>query len=59
MRTAQIKPRLGTVRNNRAFYAWYLAHKRLARIGGSVAAGLRVTQSDQQRETEDGQSRES
>ena len=55
----QPKPRLGQVRDNRAFYAWYLAHKRLARNHvGVVEAGPRVTENDQQRDTEDGQSRE-
>ena len=59
MKAMQPKPRIGTLPENRSFYAWYLSQRRLARAGdGAATAGTRITQNDQQRETEGGQSRE-
>ena len=56
---APANKRLGTVQKQRPFYVWYLSQRRLGRSGDGVAtASARITQNDQQRETEDGQSRE-
>ena len=57
MSTPQIKRRLGTLHDNREFYAWYLAQRRLARSGAGGATA-RVTEANQSRVTEDGQNRE-
>lgn len=55
MKSPHIRPRIGTLHDNREFYAWYLAQRRLARAGGATA---RVTQMNQSRVTEEGQNRE-
>jgi hypothetical protein len=57
MKMAQFKPRLGTLHDNRGFYAWYLAQRRRER-NGSGGATVRLTQDNQERITEDGQTRE-
>ena len=55
--TGAANKRFGTLRNNREFYAWYLAQRRRERKGSGNAT-VRVTQDNQERITEDGQSRE-
>ncbi len=51
--------RMGTVRANRRFYAWYLRERRVHRKRSEPAPdpGLRLTEDEQERETEDGQQR--
>ena len=59
MRIAQLKPRLGTVHDNRAFYAWYLSQRSAARASSekSLTADTRITEDGKSRATEDGQAR--
>ncbi len=53
--------RMGTVRANRRFYAWYLRERRVHRKRNESApeaeTGARLTEDEQERETEDGQQR--
>lgn len=58
MSTPQIKQRLGTLHDNRAFYVWYLSRKRSAGGSKGVTVTARVTEDGKSRSTEDGQSRE-
>jgi hypothetical protein len=58
MRTAQLKQRLGTVHDNRAFYAWYLTRRNAARSSAkNLTAETRIIEDGKSRATEDGQAR--
>jgi hypothetical protein len=52
--------RAGRPRSNRAFYAWYLRQRRLARLAASVVVSVftRSAEDGQDRITEDGLTRE-
>ncbi len=51
--------RMGTVRANRRFYAWYLRERRVHRRRNEPAPdpGMRLTEDGQEREMEGGQQR--